>query len=414
MDDDTWPKYAWWRYALIPIMSAMVGWFTNMLALEMTFKPVNFIGLEWFRIENQPWGFFGWQGIVPSKAGKMASMTVSLMTSKLFKIEDIFKRLKPEKFYEAAEDGLLLLIDDIIQETAMEHMPNSWYYIPKSVKNEIILSANRACPGFLSAFIADMQANINSILDISAMCVKACEDNREKVNKVFQECGKKEFLFIRRSGFYFGFLFGCCQAVLWLFYDGWWLLPVCGFVVGWFTNYLALKIIFRPIHPVRLFNHQIQGIFLKRQKEVSATFARVNCVELLNTETMWKTILEGPNKENFQALLRAHTIVFTEKLIGGLRPFALAAMGTEGFAKMKEDVAEKVIVKIHTIIPLTYQYTTEAMDLEATIRKSMQELPPDEFEAVLHPAFEEDEITLIFVGGVLGMLVGVIQIFAIF
>merc|ERR1712038_199509 len=200
-----------------------------------------------------------------------------------------------------------------------------------------------------------------------------------------------------------------------MFYDKNWLLPVCGFLVGWITNYLALKVIFKPTMPRNICGkYTLQGLFLKRQKEVSRAFARVNCVELLDTKTMWEFILHGPNKAKFQALLRAHSIVFTEKLIGGLRPFALAAMGTEGFAKMKEDVAEKVIQNIHNIIPLTYEYTTKAMNLQETIRKSMQDLPPDEFEAVLHPAFEEDEITLIFVGGVLGMIAGVLQIFILF
>ena len=260
-----------------------------------------------------------------------------------------------------------------------------------------------------------MQSNIHSVLDLRDMCVTVCVENKEKVNKVFLECGTEEFKFIRRSGFYFGFMFGCVQTLLWLLYDGKWMLPVCGFVVGWFTNFLALKVIFRPIKPVKLFGDRyIQGLFLKRQHEVAQNFAKVNCIELLNTETIWKFILNGSKKANFEALLRAHTIVFTEKLIGGLRPFAIAAMGTEGFAKMKEDVAEKVVSKIHTIIPLTYEYTTIALNLQNTIQTSMQNLPPEEFEAVLHPAFEEDEMTLVFVGGMLGMFVGIIQIFAIF
>ena len=157
-----------------------------------------------------------------------------------------------------------------------------------------------------------MQNNINELLDIREMCVTMVMQNKEKVNKIFQECGDQEFAFIRRSGFYFGFLFGCIQTALWLVYDGKWLLPVCGFIVGWFTNYVALKIIFRPIKPTRLCGcYTAHGLFLKRQQEVSEIFARVNCVDLLNTETMWQFILTGPKKGNFQALLRAHTIVFT-------------------------------------------------------------------------------------------------------
>ena len=52
--------------------------------------------------------------------------------------------------------------------------------------------------------------------------------------------------------------------------------------------------------------------------------------------------------------------------------------------------------------------------METEIRVKMSELPAKEFEGVLHPAFEEDELTLIVLGGALGALVGILQIFTLF
>ena len=105
MSEDLWPfeEHPWWKYVLMPFMSAIVGWGTNVLALYMTFQPIEYLGVEWFRIKDQPWGFFGWQGIIPTKVEKMATITVQLMTSKLFTVEEIFERLDPEGFYEAAK-----------------------------------------------------------------------------------------------------------------------------------------------------------------------------------------------------------------------------------------------------------------------------------------------------------------------
>ena len=59
------------------------------------------------------------------------------------------------------------------------------------MKNEAVLTAHRACPEFISAFIADMQQNIHNILDIEEMCVSACIKNKKIVNRIFQECGDK-------------------------------------------------------------------------------------------------------------------------------------------------------------------------------------------------------------------------------
>jgi len=314
---------------------------------------------------------------------------------------------------------------------------------------------DKASSEFLTAFMSDMQEHVDDVLvsaiipaqvpvlfyvfaacselvsrmqkfannsykysknlqDIKQMTVAACVKNKPLVNKIFQECGDKEFNFIRRSGFYFGFMFGCCQMVIWFFYDGSWILPVFGFLVGWTTNWLALKVIFRPLEPKKFGCITVHGIFLKRQMEVSETFARVNCVEILHTKAIWDAILTGPLSMNFYAMLRAHTIVFTENMIGGLKPVAIAAMGAKTFARMKEDIATKIAQKLPTIIDQSYEYMTEALDMENTIREKMQALSFSEFEGVLHPAFEEDEIILIFVGGVLGCLVGIIQLFALF
>ena len=185
-------------------------------------------------------------------------------------------------------------------------------------------------------------------------------------------------------------------------------------MVGWITNYLALKIIFSPLRPRKFFCWTVQGIFLKRQKEVSETFARIVCTEILHIKAMWETIFEGSLSANFVAMLRAHTLVFTERLVVEIQPIAIAALGADQFARMKEDIAEKVIEKLPEYIDQSYEYTTDVLEIEETIRTKMTELPSEEFEGVLHPAFEEDEITLIMLGGVLGAIVGVIQLFTLF
>ena len=49
----------------IPIVAALVAWATNWVAVQMTFYPIEFFGVR---------PFFGWQGIIPSKAEKMAGI----------------------------------------------------------------------------------------------------------------------------------------------------------------------------------------------------------------------------------------------------------------------------------------------------------------------------------------------------
>ncbi len=344
----------------------------------------------------------------------MASTCFDLMTTKLFSIHEIFGRLDPKRFAEVMDDVVLLMMDQVINEVAEEYMPETWKSIPKDVKDDIIVTANDQTNEFLTAFMKDMQAHIEDVCDIKEMSVNTCVENKALIVKIFQECGEKEFVFIRRSGFYFGFLFGIFQMVIWFFYDDSWTLPVAGFLVGWVTNWMALKVIFQPVEPMNICGFELQGIFLKRQKEVSEVFARVVCVEILHIKAIWTAIFTGRLSKNFFAMLRAHTLVFTGKLMAEIEPLAIAAMGAAKFLQMKEDIAQKVIEKMPGIIDASYEYTQEALGMEKTIGEKMAELPPSEFEGVLHPAFEEDEIQLIALGGVLGALVGVLQIFTLF
>lgn len=400
----------WWKYLLIPLIDGAVGYFTNVLALEMTFSPLEFVGIPILRFPEQSFGLFGWQGIIPAKARKMASIAFDLMTTKLLNIHEIFDQIDPVQFAEAMDDALLLLMDKVINEVAMETMPQAWGNIPQAVKDDIIVTADNESGQFLTEFMKDMQAHIYDVVNIKEMCVNACVQNKHLIVKIFQECGDKEFDFIRQSGFYFGAMFGILHMVIFMFYRKGWVMPVFGFLVGTATNWLALKVIFSPARPRKFLGLTFHGIFMRRQKEVSEIFARVICVEILHIKAIWNAVFQGSLANNFNAMLRAHTLVFTDKLVVEIEPLAVAAMGSKAFLQMKENIAQKVTEKIPDAIDSSYEYTQRAMDMERTISVKMAALPPEEFERVLHPAFEEDEIQLIILGGVLGAIVGALQL----
>ena len=91
-------------YLSIPIVSALVGWITNVVAIRMTFYPIKYVGIR-------P---FGWQGIIPSKAKKMAETAVDLWTTKLLDIGIQFSKIKPEKVAEEMSPAIDHLSRQII------------------------------------------------------------------------------------------------------------------------------------------------------------------------------------------------------------------------------------------------------------------------------------------------------------
>jgi uncharacterized membrane protein YheB (UPF0754 family) len=182
----------WVKEASIPVVSAIVGYGTNVVALQMTFYPVDFFGIKIWQPEDQPLGFCGWQGIVPAKAGKMAAKSVDLMTEQLIDVKDVFSRLDPWEMSEALKPGMRKMLVNIIYDVAREQIPTIWEYLPESVKDEIIEKSLEQSPMFVAALMDDIQENIYEVFDIKHMVVEAMTEDRALLNKVFLEVGAKE------------------------------------------------------------------------------------------------------------------------------------------------------------------------------------------------------------------------------
>lgn len=62
---------------------------SRQLAVEMIFHPLVWRGIPLRVIDGQPLGLFGWQGIVPAKAGVMAERMVDMVTTQLVDVEQV-------------------------------------------------------------------------------------------------------------------------------------------------------------------------------------------------------------------------------------------------------------------------------------------------------------------------------------
>lgn len=226
-------------------------------------------------------------------------------------------------------------------------------------------------------------------------------------------CKLKPCRFIVNSGLYFGFLFGILQAIQFYLYPAWWTLPLAGFLVGYITNYLALYLIFRPAEPIMILGHPFQGVFLRRQREVAAEFARMSRTHFLRGDLLWSEILKS---KAFEQILVDVTERFCDDVaFGAGGQLALhVLLGPEAYRRMRKLVCDTVVREFSDNVKHAYEYMEQAMGIEDQLRRALAALPPAEFEGVLRPAFEEDEIKLILVGGALGAAVGFLQLVTVF
>jgi uncharacterized membrane protein YheB (UPF0754 family) len=406
----------YWKIGTIPIIAALVGYVTNVIAVQMTFYPLELWG---FRIGKIP---IGWQGIIPSKSPKMAAISVDLMTSKLISIEDVILQLDPYEMADEMGPHMINMTEKVMSETLEEADMVLWESLPQSVKERIYARVTRELPRLIQDMMIDISENIYDLFDLKKMVIEALLRDKQLMVDIFLKCGAEEFKFIERSGLYFGFLFGLVQMGVWAgcshYFPGQqWInliLPVFGGIVGYATNWVALKLIFRPMNPVKVLGMTFQGLFIKRQKEVSAEYARIVAGHIINSQNIYDEMIYGKHVDRLVKLVQVHVKKALDLSAGYTKPFIQFIVGPKKYMQVKKKLVKRFVYALPGPVRKTFDYTERAFDMENLLRTRLQALPPEEFEGILRPAFQEEELKLILVGMVLGIIAGTAQMVLIF
>jgi hypothetical protein len=161
------------QYFTIPSVAAFVGLTTNWMGVYMLFYPIDYIGTEWYRTSPYtPYGAIGWQGVVPCKCEKMAARLVDIVTKRLLTIEEAFGRLDPNQ--------LAQLLLPIIEAELLQELPRH--------TGELMIKLIRpVLPYILGRVLANLQKEIDGILDLESVVLEAFVRDKEVLVELFQK-----------------------------------------------------------------------------------------------------------------------------------------------------------------------------------------------------------------------------------
>ncbi len=387
-------------YFVIPVTSALIGWLTNALAIQMMFYPVEFVG-------KRP--FLGWQGVIPANAHKMAGIAVDTLVTNLLDVREVFAKLDAREMVEATKGHLDRMLEQIITEIMMEVSPGFWEMLPLQIKEWVYRQARVDAPEVTAKMWEDLKEDLPHMLDLRQMMVDALTEDKRLLNEIWQKGAANEMRFLKRSGLYFGFLFGIPSMLVWIYYGAWWTLPVGGFIVGYVTNWLAIKMMFEPHRPTKVGPFTVQGVFLRRQMQASEHYAEFVGNRLFTAERITQALLRGSASDQLFALIEWHVNRAIDTQAGIVKPYLVLGIGTQEFIDLKRKICDKLFEKVPEM-SYAYTYVDQALDVENLLRTELQSLSPEEFEGIIRPAYKQDEWKLIVVGGVLGLAAGFLQL----
>jgi uncharacterized membrane protein YheB (UPF0754 family) len=408
----------------IPIFTGVIGYIINWTGVWMLFHPIRFVGVEVpglaplarllpRKLQDIPGimhGGMGWQGIIPSRAAKMGSIAADKGLAKLGTPGEFYAELEPDKIAEHILATSQRDIRDVVERIMNREHAQLWHDLPPRVREAVHARVQSQLPDIVRDVTQEIGTNIDQLLDVKLMVIRKFEANPELATRAFLEIGQRELRLMINFGFLFGFLLGIPVVFIVHALPDWWVLPICGVVVGWITNLLGMQLIFEPVEPRRIGPFKLHGLFLRRRAEIASVYAKIIADDVVTLGNVGDQLLNGPRSDRTRQMLETALRPAVDRATGPVRPAVRVAMGTRQYDTIRDSVAVEAVE--YTMTPLTDPEFSERQStrVRSLLEARMREMSYPDFVELLRSAIKEDEWMLYAHGAVLGFGAGLVHL----
>lgn len=188
------------------------------------------------------------------------------------------------------------------------------------------------------------------------------------------------------------------------------LIPFIAAFIGYFTNWIAIKMLFHPKEPINVLGITIQGIFPKRQKQFAQKLGVLVANELLHFDEIAEKLKDPQQLESLTPTIEAHIHTFLEVRLKEKIP--VIAMFVTG--KTLDKIRDGMMEEINTLLPqIITQYTdslSEQIDVEKIVTEKVANFSSDKLEEILTAIMKKEFQFVEILGGILGFIIGLLQV----
>ena len=185
-------------------------------------------------------------------------------------------------------------------------------------------------------------------------------------------------------------------------------MAVVGCLIGWFTNFLAVKMLFRPFRPwkIPLTKFEIQGLIPKRRAEIAASIGETIENELISVKELVGGLVEGENKQELIRAIRIKILsVIDEKIPsivpGGIRQAILSKLkGT-----LNREIADFMDHSMEDMI----ETSVRKVNISNMVEERLNSFELDQVERIILDVSGRELKYIELLGGVLGFVIGIMQ-----
>jgi uncharacterized membrane protein YheB (UPF0754 family) len=415
----------------IPIFSAFAGLITNWTGVIMLFQPLRFRGFHCPGVKTlfpflprrlqvlpifAPGGILGFQGFIPARAERMASICVDKGLAKLGSIRDFLTELDPDAIADqlvyVAQPELRAMLDEIMER---EH-PELWAQLPPQLQEIVYQRVLQRLPDIAHTAMDAIEENIDDLIDIKLMVVGRLREDPKILRDIIYNLGAKELRFMTAIGFWLGLPLGLLLAlflhwgtdlpIISAFPHWIWVIGGAA-VIGVIVNIVAIKMVFEPGEPQPRYRYLWkQAKFAKRQHEAAASFGYSLAHDVITMPNIITELVKGPRSDKTRVIIESVMLPELDKIVGPSRSLVRAAVGAREFEAIRLSTTGAALGVAPRLLEDVSFTEKQAEKIDAFCTEKLRELPPEEFMEMLYSAVEQDAWLLYVHGGFLGLFVG--------
>ena len=181
--------------------------------------------------------------------------------------------------------------------------------------------------------------------------------------------------------------------------------------IGWITNWVAIKMLFRPHNEINLGLFKIQGLIPKRRAEIGTGIADVIQIELISI----KDVIANIDREEFSKRLNDLIDDVLEKNLKTKVKEKFPVMQMFFSDKMAKDVSETikgiVMENQEKIFEIFSNYAEENIDFSTIITDKISNFSLDKLEEIINGLAKKELKHIEVIGAILGAFIGLVQYF---
>ena len=190
---------------LIPVISAFIGWVTNLVAIKMLFHPRNPVNVLGIKI----------QGIFPKRQEQFAEKLGKLVSRELLSFSDIEEKISSPENLKKILPMVETHIDHFLRVKLSETMPMISMFIGDKTIEKLKATFMNELEILFPKVMKDYSNTLKQQLDLEHIVTEKVKAfSGDKLEEILYQVMAKEFRFVEIIGGVLGFLIGILQVAI--------------------------------------------------------------------------------------------------------------------------------------------------------------------------------------------------------